>query len=101
MLLSFFSKEIMNEVLKSKKNGTDWRVLIVDRLSMRMVSACCKMHEIASEGITSKFIFVFQFWYLCSYISKNHHFRLKIIDYCRILLNNFKDRIELLGFSNI
>ncbi|KAK2719534.1 protein ROP-like isoform X1 [Artemia franciscana] len=51
-LKNLVGQKIMNEVLKSKKNGTDWRVLIVDRLSMRMVSACCKMHEIASEGIT-------------------------------------------------
>ena len=46
----------MNEVIKSKKKSaqTDWRVLVVDKLAMRMVSTCLKMHEISAEGITSK-----------------------------------------------
>jgi hypothetical protein len=40
-----------------QKERSDWKVLVMDRLATRIISASCKMHDIMSEGITSKKIF--------------------------------------------
>ena len=36
-----------------QKERSDWKVLVMDRLATRIISASCKMHDIMSEGITS------------------------------------------------
>lgn len=45
-------KRIMEEVIKPLHAPKKWKVLILDHLSLRIVSSCCKMNEIMSEGIT-------------------------------------------------
>ena len=53
-----FLLELINEMLRCEsvrqKERNDWKVLVMDRLATRIISASCKMHDIMSEGITSK-----------------------------------------------
>ena len=48
----------MNDVVRyttrthNKQPGSQWRVLVVDQQSMKMVSACTKMQDLSAEGIT-------------------------------------------------
>merc|ERR1712051_586563 len=58
-LRTLVGSRIMNDVIRdtvknhNKQPGKlEWRVLVVDALSMKMVSACTKMHELSAEGIT-------------------------------------------------
>lgn len=54
----YLFKELVNEMLRCEsvrqKERSDWKVLVMDRLATRIISASCKMHDIMSEGITSK-----------------------------------------------
>jgi len=58
-LKSLVGSRIMNDVIGATVKGhnkqpgkIEWRVLVVDQLAMKMVSACTKMHELSAEGIT-------------------------------------------------
>jgi len=58
-LKSLVGYKILNDVIRNtvkqhnKQQGrVEWRVLIVDQQSMRMVSACTKMQDLSAEGIT-------------------------------------------------
>ncbi|CAF3020857.1 unnamed protein product [Rotaria sp. Silwood2] len=48
--------KLINDMLRCEsvrqKEKNDWKVLVMDRLATRLISASCKMHDIMSEGIT-------------------------------------------------
>merc|ERR1712013_177638 len=45
---------ILNDVIRHNQNTDkkEWRVLVVDKLSIKMVSSCIKMHQLSAEGVT-------------------------------------------------
>ena len=46
------NQRVLNEVIRPLKVADQFKVLVVDKLSTRILSSCSKMTEIMSEGIT-------------------------------------------------
>lgn len=54
----------MDEIIIPLRKPKDWKVLVLDRLATRIVSSCCKMHEIMNNGITCSEYFLINIYFV-------------------------------------
>merc|ERR1711913_111334 len=54
VLKTIVGNRLLSHVLRhNQKSGkVDWRVLVVDKVSIKILSTCIKMHQLNKEGIT-------------------------------------------------
>merc|ERR1712106_109680 len=54
VLKTVVGNRILNDVIRHNQSAgkKDWQVLVVDKLSIRVVSSCTKMHQLSAEGVT-------------------------------------------------
>ena len=54
---------ILSDVLRhnQKAGKVEWRVLVVDKLSVKILNSTVKMHQLSAEGITREYNICFSF----------------------------------------
>lgn len=55
---------ILDTIIRPIQPLNGWKVLVVDKVTLRIISAACRMYDIMEEGVTCKRLFSFFFSFL-------------------------------------